>query len=222
MKGLCLGALLVYAAAELYQFQPNVYDNNKLFYVAFLLMLPLVGRLLSALWRAVRRIRGRWLLALPLLAVCLLSGSLSLCREALSQYQLFSREEAQAAAYIDENAPEDALFLTGGQHNNPVSSLAGRTLVCGTSTLPLLSRRGLQPPAGRRGPDVRRSLGNLDLFQQYGVDYIYISSYERASYDLDQQTLTSLFPLWYQDGFVTILEVAVSRGQLQDQVQDQD
>lgn len=213
----------MYAAAELYQFQPNVYDNNKLFYVAFLLMLPLVGRLLSALWRAVRRIRGRWLLALPLLAVCLLSGSLSLCREALSQYQLFSREEAQAAAYIDENAPEDALFLTGGQHNNPVSSLAGRSLVCGTPTY--LYFHGVD--YSRQQADVARMyedpLGNLDLFQQYGVDYIYISSYERASYDLDQQTLTSLFPLWYQDGFVTILEVAGQpEGQLQDQVQDQD
>ena len=223
LKGLCLGALLVYAAAELYQFQPNAYDNNKLFYVAFLLMLPLVGRLLSALWRAVRRIRGRWLLALPLLAVCLLSGSLSLCREALSQYQLFSREEAQAAAYIDENAPEDALFLTGGQHNNPVSSLAGRSLVCGTPTY--LYFHGVD--YSRQQADVARMyedpLGNLDLFQQYGVDYIYISSYERASYDLDQQTLTSLFPLWYQDGFVTILEVAGQpEGQLQDQVQDQD
>ena len=223
LKGLCLGALLVYAAAELYQFQPNVYDNNKLFYVAFLLMLPLVGRLLSALWRAVRRIRGRWLLALPLLAVCLLSGSLSLCREALSQYQLFSREEARAAAYIDENAPEDALFLTGGQHNNPVSSLAGRSLVCGTPTY--LYFHGVD--YSRQQADVARMyedpLGNLDLFQQYGVDYIYISSYERASYDLDQQTLTSLFPLWYQDGFVTILEVAGQpEGQLQDQVQDQD
>ena len=44
LKGLCLGALLVYAAAELYQFQPNVYDNNKLFYVAFA-DAALVGRL---------------------------------------------------------------------------------------------------------------------------------------------------------------------------------
>ena len=45
-RGLALGALFVYAAAELIQFQPNAYDNNKLFYVAFLLMLPLAARYL--------------------------------------------------------------------------------------------------------------------------------------------------------------------------------
>ena len=207
LKGLCLGALLVYVAAELYQFQPNIYDNNKLFYAAFLLMMPLVGRLLSALWRAAQPIRGRALLAVPLLAACLLSGSLSLCREVLSQYQLFSREEAQAAAYIDQNAPAHATFLTGGQHNNPVSSLAGRTLVCGTSTY--LYFHGVD--YSRQQADVARMyedpLANLDLFRQYGVDYIYISAHERANYDLDEQALTSLFPLWYQDGLIAILEV---------------
>ena len=95
--------------------------------------------------------------------------------------------------------------------------------MCGTPTY--LYFHGVD--YSRQQADVARMyedpLGNLDLFQQYGVDYIYISSYERASYDLDQQTLTSLFPLWYQDGFVTILEVAGQpEGQLQDQVQDQD
>ena len=72
--------------------------------------------------------------------------------------------------------------------------------MCGTPTY--LYFHGVD--YSRQQADVARMyedpLGNLDLFQQYGVDYIYISSYERASYDLDQQTLTSLFPLWYQDG----------------------
>ena len=38
-----LGALCVYVVAELIQFQPNEYDNNKLFYVAYMAMLPAMG-----------------------------------------------------------------------------------------------------------------------------------------------------------------------------------
>ncbi len=49
-RALSLGALLVYIVAELIQFQPNEYDNNKLFYVAFLLMLPMVSGYLVSIY----------------------------------------------------------------------------------------------------------------------------------------------------------------------------
>ena len=75
-RALALGALFVYAAAELIQFQPNPYDNNKLFYVAFLLMLPLVGSYLVALWNRLRGLPGRALLAAVFFFLSLTSGVL--------------------------------------------------------------------------------------------------------------------------------------------------
>ena len=44
------------------------------------------------------------------------------------------------------------------------------------------------------------------MFAEYGVDYIYISSYERSDYDLDEETLRAMFPVWYEEGSVTILK----------------
>ena len=123
------------------QFQPNPYDNNKLFYVAFLLMLPLVGSYLVALWNRLRGLPGRALLAAVFLAVSLTSGALSLAREAVSDYQLFSADEVEAAAYIRDELPADAVYLTGDQHNNLVAALAGRQIVCGTGSCLLYTSR---------------------------------------------------------------------------------
>ena len=94
------------------------------------------------------------------------------------------------------------------QHNNPVSSLAGRSLVCGTPTYLYFHGVDYSRQQARRGPDVRRSLGNLDLFSSMGWIISISPPTSGPATTLDQQTLTSLFPLWYQDGFVTILEVA--------------
>ena len=63
----------------------------------------------------------------------LFGSILTLGREAVSQYQQFDETSIAVAAFMDENAPDDALFLTGTQHLNPVVSLAGRDIVCGSS-----------------------------------------------------------------------------------------
>ena len=40
----------------------------------------------------------------------------------------------EAADYIRDELPADAVYLTGDQHNNLVAALAGRQIVCGTSS----------------------------------------------------------------------------------------
>ncbi len=186
-RALALGALLVYCIAELIQFQPNEYDNNKLFYAAFLLMLPMVGSYLACIWDKLRGLRGRAVLAGAFLTVSLLSGTLSLARETVSDYTLFSAEEAGCAEFLQENTPRDAVFLTGDQHNNAVNALAGRQIVCGTGSYLYYhgidytdayyaARNMLENPAE-----------NAALFEEYGVDYVYISNTERSNYQVDEQ-----------------------------------
>lgn len=60
------------------------------------------------------------------------SGALSLGREAVSGYQLFSANAVAAGDWIHENTDRDDVFLTGQQHINPVCSLAGRQIICGS------------------------------------------------------------------------------------------
>ena len=203
-RGMALGALFVYVVAEFVQFQPNPYDNNKLFYAAFILMLPLVGSYLAALWRRLRGLPGRSLLAAAFLVVSLTSGALSLAREAVSDYTLFSAEDVQAAQFIRDELPEDAVYLTGDQHNNLVTSLAGRQIVCGTGSY--LYYHGID--YAQAAFDARRMLEapeeSLALFAEYGVDYVVIGASERANYAVDEAYFAQNCELVYDAGSVRI------------------
>ena len=186
LRSLSLGALTIYAVAELIQFQPNPYDNNKLFYVAYMLMLPTVALYLIGLWEKLRGVRGRALLACLFIGASTLSGALSLAREAISDYQLFSAAEADAAEFIEENLPADAIVLTGNQHNNAVAALTGRRIVCGTGSY--LYYHGLDYGAQQDAESRMLSAPgeNPELFAQYGVDYVYISTHERYDFSADE------------------------------------
>ena len=196
---LALGALLVYVTAELVQFQPNEYDNNKLFYVAYMAMLPAVGDYMAALWRALKGMPGRGLLAALTAFVCLISGSLSLAREAVSDYELFGSAEVQAADWIRENAGEKAMFLTGQQHNNAVAALTGRYIVCGTGSY--LYFHGLD--YGRQQQDALNMLEapgeNAALFDKYDVEYAYLSWHEKNSCPVDEA--------WYRENWELVFEM---------------
>lgn len=201
LRSLALGALVIYTVAELIQFQPNPYDNNKLFYVAYMIMLPAAALYLVNLHAKLKDVRGRTMFACLFVICCVLSGSLSIVREVISDYQLFSAEEAEAAAYIEENLPADAVILTGDQHNNAVAALTGRDIVCGTGSY--LYYHGLDYSAQRDA--MHRMLSDpansRDLFDAYGVDYVYISSQEIHNHAADIQWFDeNLFPLYHSNG----------------------
>ena len=201
MRSLSLGALVIYVVAEFIQFQPNPYDNNKLFYVAYMIMLPTVSMYLIHLWHRLRGVRGRAMLACLFIGASTISGALSIGREVVSNYMLFGPDEVQAAAFIDENLPADAVFLTGNQHNNAVSSLAGRHIVCGTEIY--LFYHGFDTSVQYKAE--MQMLTNpgesADLFEAYGVNYIYISNIERFHLQADEDWfLENCFLVYDQDG----------------------
>ena len=195
-RALSLGALALYLLAEFVVFQPNVYDNNKLFYVAFLTMLPLAADFAVRLFARLRGLRGRAVLAAFFVAFSVLSGGISIARECVSgakgyNYQLFSRANTEAAEFIRENTPADAVFLTANHHNNPVASLAGRKIICGSSLY--LYFHGLD--YRRNEADVCLMLAYpeeyAELFEQYGVDYVFVSSYERNMTGIDPYLISN-------------------------------
>ena len=206
-RAFALGAGLLWLVAEFILFQPNVYDNNKLFYVAYMTLLPLAATYLVALYDRMRGLPGRRLLAGVFAIVCVLSGMLSVAREARSDYQLYSAEAVQAAQWIDEHAPQDAVVLTSDNHNNAVSSLAGRKIVCGTASF--LYYHGVDYSAQRSAQKAmfEQPAQSAELFSQYGVDYIYISNYERANYAVDEETIANSYPLVYENDEVRIYAV---------------
>ena len=206
-RALGLGALLIYIVAELIQFQPNEYDNNKLFYVAYMVMMPAMGLYLSEIFERLKGLRGRYILAAAFLLCATLSGGLSIAREVVSAYRLLGPSDVAAARWIDENTPADAVVLTGDQHNNAVAALSGRDIVCGTGSY--LYFHGIDYSRQRNAERLMlESPGeNSDLFEAYGVTYAYISSYERAGFAVDEQWFRENCETVFRDGDVAVYKV---------------
>ncbi len=203
-----VGAAVIFVVAELVLFQPLEYDNNKLFYVWYLLMLPMAASWCAELWKRLAPHRSRVLLAALFLSGSVLSGALSMGREAASDYQLFSAAEAEAAEYINENLERDALFMTGAHHNNPVYTLCGRDIVCGPSLF--LHWHGLdyQGRIAEVMAFYRDPAGQRDILDRYGVSYVYLSDWERYDLAADENALDAMFEIVYDIGSIKIYRVA--------------
>ncbi len=199
--------LPIVAAAELIRFQPNEYDNNKLFYLAWLLCCMIVANWAAKVWERLKGTRGRYALAVMTGVAVFLSAGLTLWRECVSDYQAFSVRAVEAGEYARDHTEEDAVFLTGTQHLNPVLSIGGKTIVCGPDLW--LYWHGFNT-SGRQY-EIRLfyedPVNHQDIPEKYGVDYIFVSSYERASYDVDEEDLTELYPLVFHNGEAAIWKV---------------
>jgi len=202
------GAFAVILAAELIRFQPNEYDNNKLFYLAWLLCCMIVADYAAKVWRKLRGLRARPVIAVGAAVVLFLSAGLSIARECVSNYQAYGKNAVEAGLWVRDHTEEDAVFLTGNHHLNPVDSIAGRTVLCGPGLW--LHWHGFNT-AGRV-EEIREfyqhPAEHLDTLEKYGVDYIYVSSYERNDFRPDVDALNSLFEVVFQNYEATVWKVA--------------
>ena len=202
-----LGAAVIFVLSNLVVFQPNLYDNNKLLYVWFMLTDILVCDWLCCCLRQLNSRPMRASLACFLLVLGVLSGVLSLIRESVSKYPLFSRGQTEAADYIVHNTDPDSLFLTGTNHNNTVSVLTGRSIVCGPGLYLFYHGVNYQ----QRQATVKKMYEGGEFFCRnaaaLGVDYVYISSYERSSFHVDEQWFANTYPLVYDHAGIRIYQI---------------
>ena len=202
---LFLGAAALFALGNLVAFQPNPYDDNKLLYIWFMIA---DIQVCAWLWELLDRIKPRALAAAAGAALLgTLSGAMSLLREAVSEYQLFSRAQVEAADFITENTPADSLFLTAVTHVNPPAVLSGRNILCGPGLY--LYYHGVDYT--ERESQVSRMFQDGDAFETYarvyGVDYVYISQTERSAYAVDMDYFTQNYPLIYDRDGISIFQI---------------
>ena len=172
------GAFVIFVISELIIFQPNEYDNNKLFYVWWALCAVLAADYAVELYDRMKGLRARYVLAGMMTVCCFATGTLSLAREVKSDYQMFSRSDVQLASWVEENTDKDDTFICWTQHINPVSALAGRDIVCGPGLW--LYYHGYDLSA--RENDIRMfyqdPANNRHILEKYSVDYILLGGYE--------------------------------------------
>lgn len=198
-----LAGLPILILCEFMVFQPNTYDNNKLLYVWHLLGCGIVGILLVDVYDRLRGIRGRvYIAALTLTALCL-SGVLTLGREAVSDYELFSAASVKAADFARENTPPTARFLTADNHNNAIASLAGRSILCGSGSY--LYFHGVDYAETHAALRQLYEQPTNELLEQWGIDYVLIGAYERGGYAVEEDFYARSFPVVYDDGQGTLI-----------------
>lgn len=190
---LFLPALFLWLLGELIVFTPNTYDNNKILYAAYFLLCLGAAEYGVELYEKIKQFRGVRLFAAAFLFSCVFSALLTLGRETVSRYQLYSTTQTALAEYVEEHTSPDSVFLTGTRHNNEIASLTGRNIVCGADSF--LYFHGLD--TSRRKTDIRlmyeAPLEHMDLYEKYHVDYVIISAYERNSYQIDEAAFEAAF-----------------------------
>ena len=196
-KKLLLACGVLFCLAELVLFQPNEYDNNKLIFLAYMILLIAVCNWLVYMWDTLKGIKGRTYLAVIIIISATLSGALSIIREIKSggDYQLYSRDDVAMADYIKENIPSDALFLTDTHHLNPVVSLAGRNIYVGSSLYVFFHGDGDE--YYKRNKEVETVYSgkckDLNAFcKERSIDYIYVGSNEVNKYKPDNSVFSEL------------------------------
>lgn len=178
-------SLLILAVSEILLFQPNPYDNNKLLFVWHLLGCGLAA---NFLWDMFQKSKAKvW--AKPafggVMVLATVSGVLTLGREAVSDYQLFSPQDVQAAEYITQHTKPDSLFLTADNHNNLVAALTGRNILCGSPSY--LYYHGVDYSKQSATAKQMYETPSFELLHRWGIDYVLISHHETGQFTVDSE-----------------------------------
>lgn len=198
--------LLIWFVVELVAFSPNAYDNNKLLYVAYIFFCCISADYGYDLYQRTKKINGIRFFGFVFLFLSCFSAILSLMREVVSDYQIYSNDQIDVAMYIEENTPARATFLTSERHLNEAAVLTGRNIVSGAWIY--LGPHGIYDDA--RAQDVRAMFESpdtsLELFRKYNVDYVIISSYERNDYQIDENLFDTLFSCVFEQGDIKVYQ----------------
>ncbi len=201
-------SLPIFLAAEFVRFQPNEYDNNKLFYLAWLLCTMVIADWCSRLWKQLKGFGGRRFLAALAAVVTFMSAYLTIRRECVSDYVAFSREAVEAGEFARDNTAQDAVFITGTQHLNPVLSIAGREIVCGPNLWLYWHGFDIREREAELAAFFEDPEAHPEIPAKYGAEYVYVSSYEYSQYDVDEEGLEKIGLKVFENGEASIYRLA--------------
>ena len=204
------GALAIFVISNLILFQPNEYDNNKLFYIWFIFTIIIVTEYIFTIYKRMEGIYARGSILVIILIVCTLSGILTIGREAISnkEYLLFDNNAVKAAEFIKTNTPKDALFISADQHLNPVSALAGRNIFSGAGIY--LYFHGINKT--ERDSIIEKMYKEPGSFsslaEQNKIDYVFYSNYEREKFKVEPTFFKENYPMVFQQGDIYIFAIS--------------
>lgn len=196
VKRFSIGAAVIFVIAEFVIFQPNEYDNNKLFFVSFMFAVILCADYMLLLYEKLKNIRGMKIMAATVIFFSTFSGILTIAREWISngEYITFSDSQMEFAEFVKENTDKNAVFLTGNQHLNPVSVLAGRNIYAGSELYVYyhgygaeMEKRYSEIKAVYESKTAEEFLSMLNYMPE--VKYILVTESEREQFNIDETVI---------------------------------
>ncbi|MEI6477545.1 MAG: hypothetical protein WCO52_00970 [bacterium] len=202
--GFFLPFLIIFVAANLFSFQPNGYDNGKLFLYVWLAVCLYAGYFLA---RWSEWFRGAWILVAILMLAMMGSGILGFIPDITKTYAFLSNDDQTFATDFQKVVPVDALVLTADRHNHPVPTLTGRRIVMGY--------RGWLWTYGYDYVPIERDVRTMfagsaegdALLQSYGIDYVVIGNTERMEWGANQVYFEQHFQEVYSGGEWEVFKV---------------
>ncbi len=206
MKRFMLAGLVVFIIADLFQFQPLDYDNNKIFFVAYMIAVVAAAEFFVRIYERMNEIKGREVMAV-MVGICLFtSGILTIGREFNSgaEYQTFSDADMEFAEFVKENTDPHAVFATNTGHLNSVYVLAGRTIFVGPNNF--IWTHGIGSEYTNRESVLRElyesgSITELkSIAEENNIKYILYGPAEKSEYNINQNVFNQLNRIYDENG----------------------
>lgn len=178
---------ITFILVNLIKFQPNIWDNTKLWAWSAVGIAGLAGYAYNHFWEFTSSLKIIQKIALRILLVFVFLVTISSAALDLiyitdfkhHNYTLYSAQETALATWAQQYTPNTSIWLTGDQHNHCVDNLSGRQT--------LMGYRGWLWTQGYQYYSVeadvmqmfQHPLQSQDLFKKYNISYVVIGPQER-------------------------------------------
>lgn len=206
---------VLFILANIILFQPFPWDNTKIFIWAHFGFSGLAAYAIAHWYSKTRDLpvaakkRVGILLLCGLVFTLTASGALDayrILRHQLDSHVFLSKGELKLANWAKQNTDPQSVWLTGDQHNHWLFTMTGRQ--------PVMAYRGWLWTHGYTYRTQESTVSrlytqpqyNLDLIEQYGIDYVVIGLHEKDVWKANEQAWTDLFPVIHQSDTTRIFQ----------------
>jgi hypothetical protein len=183
-KTFYLPFLFLFIIGNIFVFQPNIWDNSKIFIWWFLMSSILISHFFGIIWKKWKR--KSIFLIIPVFLILISVGFLSVRNNQIPSWKLFDKNDIELSKFIKENTEKNSLFLTFDNHNNPIHCLAGRRVLMGYRGW--LWTHGIDYKQREKDIySILNGINSLELIEKYDIEYIVIDEMNKRNFKVNKE-----------------------------------